>query len=538
MGKVGELYVALGIRRDSSFTAATGWLNSLKGAALGVAGFFGIKGVGKALINFNAELESAKVLTAGVLAIARGTDLRDQYAEAAASVDKLNEMAVKLPGETMDYVAAMKTVAHPILQAKGSMQDVLDITIATRQFSKLANTDMATGARGVMRALNGNVQIRDLTIVKMLQAAGYTLQEYRDAVKVNKAKALTMLLEGARSKQARQLREEENKTLQGQKEELTERARRFMARAGLKLFERMKEGLVSINQWLEKNKEKVEQWADALGNAIADAVEFIVGAVKWLAGHLDEIKLALKVIVAIIGVNMVRSVILFVRAWGPILAVVVPMVKLFEKLQEHLGTLPALVITAFATGAILGFIGKLREAAIWMGILKGGAGGGIPLPGGGKGVKGKGGPNLLGVNPTTAIIAFAQALTPDTGVKNLPEGSTEGGFTGGERLTNKGLLFERTGEFSMAKLYEDLSSGKFFGETLGRGYSDAQVQADPRLAQMAREQAAARAEYVRQYNVTINVQSTKEAAAAMDELHKNRMESDVRSAADSLPEGQ
>jgi hypothetical protein len=167
----------------------------------------------------------------------------------------------------------------------------------------------------------------------------------------------------------------------------------------------------------------------------------------------------------------------------------------------------------------------------------GGKGGfGIPGVGGGGGAKG-GGKFLPWVNPTTALLAFTQALTPDTGVKGLPEGSVESaGFTSGDRMTQKGLAFESTGEWNVQKAVEDavrVANGEFFGDTFGRGYSTEQVNQDPRLRGMAAAQGRAREEYVRTYQVQINVKSVAEAEAAMAALHKNTKDGEYRDAADA-----
>ena len=249
---------------------------------------------------FNTEIENAKNHMAGMMAMARGTDLKDQFAEASKIVDGLAAKAVELPGHTKEYVDIMKTIGLPMMKAKATMSEIEEVTIATRTFSKLANTDAATGARGVQRVLMGNVLIRDLTIQKMVQAAGMEFETFRALAKTNKQAAMNVLLMGARSKQAKQLIEEENKSSLGQREEFFERVTRVLGKITLPLFKGFNKALKGVNEWLEKNSDTVTRLAEIVGEAFPYIIVAIGAfAAAWAVSWAVALAPILLVIAAI-----------------------------------------------------------------------------------------------------------------------------------------------------------------------------------------------------------------------------------------------
>ena len=151
----------MGIRKDGTWSQANSWIGGLGKAALGVAAFFGVKGIGKAMFGFNAMLETSKNQVAEMLAIARKSTLAEQFDEASAAVDKLNDLATKLPGTTEDYINTFKMISGPVLSAKGSMQDLLDITVSTQAFAKLTGRDWATASREIQRGIDGTSRVTD-----------------------------------------------------------------------------------------------------------------------------------------------------------------------------------------------------------------------------------------------------------------------------------------------------------------------------------------------------------------------------------------
>lgn len=530
--KVGEIYIALGLKRDGSWNQANSWLSGLKGAALGLLGVFGGTGLLKSGFGFNAMLQDSKVKVAEMMAIARKSTLKDQYTEAAKAVDELNELATKLPGNTEDYVKALSLISGPILSAKDSTKDLLDITVSTLAFAKLVSReqgsklDVATSAREIQRAVDGTSRATDRLVLKMLGVAGVTMKQFKHMTALQREQILNSDKIRMRAKE---FNDEQAKTFSGQKEQLHDRAVKLLARASEKLFERVASWMEKINNWFDENKTKVEAFADTVGSALADVAEAFGAAFKWLFDHPGEVKDALTAIAAIIGGVLLRNTLKWMRTTAPMFLIVYALVKLFKALQEHIGTVGAALAMAFAIGGILLYIGKLKEITGLLGIIGGAKGANLG------GVGGAAGGGVAGHIPL-----IGAAIAADTAAREEYGGGLGTGAS--DRMTKDGLdkinawlapsnaihkndVAERVRQANEGSANFSYDKRGLQGDTLNE-----------QLAILAEYTKALKARTGASTNVTatINVNSTREAVDAMHKIASERHDNTVRRAADNL----
>lgn len=531
--KVGELWISLGIKQHSSWNQSTGWLNGLKGAALGIAGYFGLKGIGGAMFGFNSMLETSKNRVAEMLAIARHSTLAAQFGEASQAVDELNAIATKLPGTTEDYVNAFALISGPILSAKGSMKELQEITVSTLAFAKLVGResggklDVATSAREIQRGIDGTSRVTDRLVLKMLEVNGVSMKQF----KAMNAHQREQLLNSEKVKKvADDYNQAQAKTFSGQREQLEDRGKKFLAKIGQGIFTGITQRMGSINDWLDKNQAKVDAWAEYASNVVVNLFDYIIEyggkAFDWLSEHGDAVKSVFITIGVVLGGKMLANAIMFGRAWLPIYGIVYLCYKLFLSLRDSLGDVGAAIVTAFAAGSMLFFLGKAKEL---LGVLTNiGKTGGPGLGGG----SGGGGGNGVGVAGALAMAAAATemgAAIKDR--KDNPGGMVDAfqnvvpmsGMFGGtlddarmEAARQKDANMKGEMTPTSGSITDMLSSGfmNLFGEKLGMGKAP---------------------DYTTTVTNNINVATAKDAADVAADSTKEAMDKTVREAYSANP---
>lgn len=481
---VGDLFVTLGLKKDAaSFSQASSWIGSISRMALGLGAAFGIGGLGKAMFGFNSSLEDAKIQIATMMGISRKSSVASNFQEASRAVEDLRKLATKLPGTTEDYVNVLKQVSGPIISAKGSYQDLLDITVGTYNFSKMVRGgDWRTASREVYRAIEGTSRVTDITVKKMVEAAGMSWEQFRAIDKSNKHLREQVLLRGANSQQLKDYLKLQENTFSGQKEQLGDRIRNFLAKIGEGAMKSMTGGMKDINAWLEKNEKDVERIAIAIGEKLVAAFKAVGEVLKFLWEHSDQVKDVLTTIAIILGGAMLRNIILFASKWAPIYFTVFALYKLFTWLQDKIGTVGAAIVTAFAIGPLVMFIAGVRKAAAAMvglnaasagGAAAGGAGAAAGAGAGGAFAKGAA---MRTVLPLAAIAYGANELdnSMDETMFNLDIGSYAEKVK--KRLDTQKAYSDamnaRYGEMTAGGMYRDVqrvAAGENLGESFGRG---------------------------------------------------------------------
>ena len=333
--KVGDIYIALGIRKDASFNQASGWINGIGKLALGVAGYFGFKGIGAAMFGFNSMLETSKNQVAEMLAIAHKSSFAKEIGDASKAVDDLNEKATKLPGSTEEYLQIFKQVAGPIASAGGNLQNMEDITIATALTAKMVGRDWATAAREIERGISGTSRVTDRTLIKLLEMAGTTMKQFKAMTKQQREHVLET---AANSKYIKEYADVQAGSFAGQVEQLGDRIRKFFARVGESLFKSVGGGISNINDWLEKHKKRVTEIADAIGGFLANVAEKIGSVFEFLISGTDEAEAVLVGILVFVGLWALQMAAAWIIAMAPILIFIGVIAALYYALKKLFGS--------------------------------------------------------------------------------------------------------------------------------------------------------------------------------------------------------
>lgn len=337
----------------------------------------GLRAAGKAMIGFNASAEQAKLQIAGMLALARKTDLKDQISTADELYARLQKRAAALPGETSEYVQMAGKIARVVLTAGGSVQDLEDLTANAVVAAKGLGEQWEVAARDIEQALMGRFNTTDPFTSKVLAARGYTGEEGRERFRGLSAKKRFEEMRAALlSPQFTQLGEEFGKTFTGRLDQIKDAIKRFFGAIGKPLFEALKGLMDRASKFFDENREQIEETAAAVGEKLVAAFQVLGAVVEKVFGFLSEhgefTKSLLITIGAILGAFAIKAAVAWAVAFAPVvavIAVVTALVYAIRQLQKH----PDKVRAAFrsmwdgikgALGAVWGAI-KAFGDRIW-----------------------------------------------------------------------------------------------------------------------------------------------------------------------------
>ncbi len=363
---IGQLNVALGLLvNKSEWKQGEAYINHFRRIALTFGAVFGGRVLGKALIGFNAQVETSKNQIAAMLAFGKQSSIAAELTNANTLYDNLRKKAAELPGETQDYVNMLGMITQPLAAAGASLKDMETFTVNSFVLSKGIGEGWQKSARDIREFINfGKINMVDTFTRTLMKPLGYDADDKsRAKLKKMTAKERMELMKSAlEAPQIKQMIDLQANSFTGRVDAVKDALKQAMGKAGEGLFNSLKTSMAALAKWLTDNKARIEGWATAVGTAIASAFEGLQNGIRWLLDHrtvLDAFLFALG------GQLLFISI----RAIGAWMAIAWPMFAgagifmVFAKLTKYLGPIPA----------ILGAIG-LAAGLMWLGL-----GGPIPI---------------------------------------------------------------------------------------------------------------------------------------------------------------
>lgn len=260
---------------------------SLGGA---VVGYFGAREAGKALIGFNARVETTKVQIAGMLALAKKTDLADQARTAEAMYARLQKRAMTLPGTTQEYVDMAGKLTRVVIDSGGTVKDIEDMTVGATVAAKGLGEQWEVAARDIEQALMGRYNTTDPFSSKVLGSIGYKGEEGREKWRqLSEEKRLMEMKRGLGQKQFEQMGEAQGATFSGVLSTLQDNFEQIVGKIGLPLFKAITAEVKSWNSWLDANKERVDEIAKSLGEGLVKGFTIVKDALGLLVRNADTL---------------------------------------------------------------------------------------------------------------------------------------------------------------------------------------------------------------------------------------------------------
>ena len=275
----------------ASANEARGLDSTLKSLAVAAAGLFGIREMKKHLIDFNSEMEQAKLTTAGFMAMSGLGTFNDNLGEADALVKQYTLDARASIGTTADFVDMSKMMTAAVTRSGGSMKDLHDITKGMVISSKALGFAPQIAAIEATEALMGNVTIRNRYAQYLLGSIGYGDETGRSRYQqLSTEKRLSELKRSLGGAWLKDLASAQEHSMLGATSTFMDNAQLAAMRAGKALFDAIKVDLNQWNEYLIKNGDKIDHIAEVVGHdlvtgfkAIKDVTVFIYDHWKALA---------------------------------------------------------------------------------------------------------------------------------------------------------------------------------------------------------------------------------------------------------------
>ena len=263
---------------------------TLKRAAMAAAGFFGFHEMKKHLIDFNSEMEQAKLTTAGFMAMSGLGTFKDNLGEADALVKQYTLDARASIGTTADFVDMSKMMTAAVTRSGGSMKDLHDITKGMVISSKAMGFAPQMAAIEATEALMGNVTIRNRYAQYLLGSIGYGDESGRSRYQaLSQEKRLSELKRSLGGDWLKDLASAQEHSMLGATSTFMDNAQLAAMRAGKALFDAIKLDLNQWNEYLIKNGDRIDHIAEVVGHDIVWAFRELKNLTAWLYDHWKEI---------------------------------------------------------------------------------------------------------------------------------------------------------------------------------------------------------------------------------------------------------
>ena len=265
---------------------------TLKRAAMVAAGFFGFREMKKHLIDFNSEMEQAKLTTAGFMAMSGLGTFNENLGKADALVKQYTLDARASIGTTADFVDMSKMMTAAVTRSGGSMQDLHDITKGMVISSKAMGFAPQIAAIEATEALMGNVMIRNRYAQYLLGSIGYGDETGRSRYQqLSTEKRLSELKRALGGGWLKDLASAQEHSMLGATSTFMDNAQLAAMRAGKALFDAIKLDLNQWNEYLIKNGDKIDHIAEAVGHDLVWAFRELKDLTAWLHDHWEALAL-------------------------------------------------------------------------------------------------------------------------------------------------------------------------------------------------------------------------------------------------------
>lgn len=268
-------------------SAGMGNMGGLFGRVGGmIAGYLGFQQGNKHLIQFNSNMEQAKITMAGMMAQAGRGDYVNNLETAATLVKQMQMDARASVGTTQDYVQMATAIVQPLTQVKGTLEDLRNLTKQTVVASRAMGIGADVAARDVTQALMGRYSTVDPFLARILPSIGYSGEAGRAKWRqLEESKRLSELKRALGSKGIADMAKGQEFSFAGVFSTFQDNLQMTLGKVGMPLFKGVTAELKNWNQWLDKNQDKVEQFAKTLGSDILSAATKFKDVMAFAAEH-------------------------------------------------------------------------------------------------------------------------------------------------------------------------------------------------------------------------------------------------------------
>lgn len=282
---------------ERSMTKASASGLGLKRILLGLGGMFAARaafGLGKrALIDYNSQLEQAKIQTATILRVGFGGSMQKNLGRANDLVGELQKRAAKSTATTEEMVFFMSNIAGPVTKAGLAMKDLGRFTASAVVAAKVFGEERTAGF-DVKQALTAGVTIKDRFANQLLQIEGIERTAF-NKLKVNAR--LRVLQRALDSKAIQGAAEAQAGSFAGVTSTLKDNMQIALGKIGIPLMKRLTAEAKKAVKWISsaEGMMKIKDLSDKIGKSLVTGFGAMKSTLTFFVDHHSKLMTLAKI---------------------------------------------------------------------------------------------------------------------------------------------------------------------------------------------------------------------------------------------------
>jgi hypothetical protein len=253
--------------------------------AFGAAAGAGALALGKrALVDLNSELEQSRIQMAGLLQLNMGGTFEANMGRAQRLVKGLQQDAKSSVGTTKEFVQMASMLAGPISKAGLSMADLRTVSAGATVAAKAMGVEAGDAARDLEQALAGTLTKQERFARNLIEPMGFSPEKFNQ---LDAAKRAATLVKAFQQQALQDMAKAQGESFAGVISTLQDGVEMAFGRAGLPLVKAITREVATWNQWLEKNQDTVDRWADEFGQTLVQGLTSVKEAAAFIVEHKD-----------------------------------------------------------------------------------------------------------------------------------------------------------------------------------------------------------------------------------------------------------
>lgn len=235
----------------------------------GIAATAGIGLLTNSALELHSSLEKTEMSLASIFTVGGATsNLNEGMKLAHETMGKMRKDAADLPGEFQDLVGIMRQVSTTGLQMGMSVPDIEKLSARTMAAAATMGMNSQQAARELVMTLQGRVGAHNPFATQLGITPGAEADKYRGLSAQDRLKDVNSRLGKYDSAIAAF-----GGTWDAQSSQLVDHGKKFLGDSTQPLFDKAKDALKDINEWLGANTATTTKWATIIGGHLGNAFE-------------------------------------------------------------------------------------------------------------------------------------------------------------------------------------------------------------------------------------------------------------------------
>lgn len=265
---------------------ASGLGSMITKLGMAAVSYVGIKGAYHAFVDFNKEVENAKIgLTAMVEAGFGGTF---DYAKAQAEslYKEFQKFSTQTPVTTQEMLEFSRGVFMATQQAGGGINDVIEVTEKGVIAAKAYGFEAHLASREIAEMLQGNISNRQPFTKVLMGTMHKTAEEMRAMTENQRLELLKATFNKAALTDATS---SFSTAFSGVTSTFKDKVQIALGKIGLPLFQAITAEVGRWNQWIDKNEVKLAQIGQTVGSVLVTSFGIVKDVFSFIYDHADTL---------------------------------------------------------------------------------------------------------------------------------------------------------------------------------------------------------------------------------------------------------